>query len=587
MFKEELQIVPNKPGSYQMYNKNNIIIYIGKAKDLKKRLSSYFRMTNTGKTAVMVSEIAYFKYIITTTELEAFILELNLIKEYNPKYNILLKDDKSYPYIEYQKKPFPTLKVTRYLKIKKHKDKVLFGPYVNSYAARRIVNLINRLYPLKKCNNLPKEVCLYYHIHECLGYCVKKIPKEEILTMEKEILSFLRGNEDIIKNKLLEKIDYYSKEMNYELALELKNELKFIEVILEKQKVEFLDKEDMDVINYYFNNGYLTIEILFIRNGKLIGTFNDIFMVTDNYLEELETYIALFYQKNEKPKEIYLPNEINLDNLNNITLTKVLTASRGKKRKLLLMAKENAKVNHENNFKKAVLKLERTKGANDELSALLGINITRIDVFDNSNLFGSFSVSGMVVFIDGVPAKNKYRKYKILLDKNDDYQTMKEVIYRRYYRALLEKDNLPELIIVDGGINQIRASREVLDSLNLNIKVCGLVKNNQHKTNDLIDGNTLDAYNIDKTSKLFHYLTRIQDEVHRYTINYHKQIRSKGSISSVLDNVPGIGTKRKKDLIKAFGSVKNMQEKSIKELNKYLPIKIAENLYNYLKQIKN
>ncbi|MDD2207938.1 MAG: excinuclease ABC subunit UvrC [Bacilli bacterium] len=587
MFKEELDLVPNKPGSYQMYNNNNIIIYVGKAKNLKKRLTSYFRGTNTGKTAIMVSEIAYFKYIITTTELESFILELNLIKKYNPKYNILLKDDKSYPYIEYTKKPFPTLKVTRYLKIKKNKDKVLFGPYVNSYAARRIVNLINRLYPLKKCNTMPKEVCLYYHIHECLGYCVKEIPNEEILAIEKEILSFLRGNEDIIKNKLLDKIDYYSKEMNYELALELKNELEYIEVVLEKQKVQFLDKEDMDVINYYFNNGYLAIEILFIRSGKLIGTFNDIFTVTDNYLEEIEAYIALFYQKNEKPKEIYLPSDLNLDNLNNIIDTKILTVSRGKKKKLLLMAKDNAKINHENNFKKAQNKLDRTRGANDELSALLGINITRIDIFDNSNLFGSFSVSGMVVFIDGMPHKNKYRKYKILLDKNDDYNTMKEVIYRRYYRALMEKDIMPELIIVDGGINQIRAAREVLDSLNLNIKVCGLVKNNQHKTSDLIDGNTLEAYKIDKTSKLFHYLTRIQDEVHRYTINYHKQIRSKGSIASVLDNVPGIGPKRKKELIKAFGSVKNMKEKNIEELNKYLPIKTAEKLYKYLKQIKN
>ncbi len=586
MFKEELNLVPNKPGSYQMYNANDVIIYIGKAKDLKKRLSSYFRGTNTGKTAKMVSEISYFKYIITSTELEAFILELNLIKEYNPKYNVLLKDDKSYPYIEYQKKPFPTLKVVRYLKVKKHKDKILFGPYVNAYAARRIVNLINRLYPLKKCVGLPKEVCLYYHIHECLGYCVKEISTETILEMENEILSFLRGNEDIIKNKLLDKIDYYSKEMNYELALELKNELDYMEVILEKQKVEFLNKENMDVINYYFDNGYLATSILFIRSGKLIKTFNDIFTVTDYYIDELESYIALFYQKKEIPKEIYVPTEININSLNKIIDTKILHSSRGKKRKLLLMAKENAKINHQNNFKKAMLKLERTKGANDELSALLGININRIDIFDNSNLFGSFSVSGMVVFINGLPDKSKYRKYKILLDKNDDYNSMKEVIYRRYYRALMEKDQLPELIIVDGGVNQIRAARDVLDSLNLNIKVCGLVKNNYHKTSDLIDGNTLESYQIDKTSKLFHYLTRIQDEVHRYTINYHKQIRSKGSIGSVLDNIPGIGPKRKKELIKAFGSVKNMKEKTALELNKYLPTQIAENLYNYLKNMK-
>ena len=568
-----------------MYNENNIIIYIGKAKNLKKRLSSYFRGTNTGKTAKMVSEISYFKYIVTTTELESFILELNLIKEYNPKYNILLKDDKSYPYIEYRKKPFPSLKVVRYLKIKKNKNKILFGPYVNSYAARRIVNLINRLYPLKKCEGLPKEVCLYYHIHECLGYCVKKIPEETINKMEAEILSFLRGNEDIIKNKLLEKIKYYSEEMNYELALELKKELDYMEIVLEKQKVQFLNKEDMDAINYYFDNGYLAIEILFIRAGKLIGSFNDIFTVTENYLEELEAYISLFYQKKEIPKEIYLPDEINKEFLNKVINTKILNISRGPKRKLLMLAKENAKINHENNFKKALVKLERTKGANDELSSLLGININRIDIFDNSNLFGSFSVSGMVVFINGLPVKNKYRKYKILIDKNDDYNTMKEVIYRRYYRALIENDEFPDLIIVDGGINQIRAAKEVLDNLNLKIKVCGLAKNNYHKTNDLIDGDNLETYDIDKTSKLFHYLTRIQDEVHRYTINYHKQIRSKGSISSILDNIPGIGNKRKKELIKAFGSVKNIKTKNIAELTEYLPLKVAEDLFNYLKKI--
>lgn len=585
MFKEELKLVPNKPGSYQMYNENNVIIYVGKAKDLKKRLSSYFRGTNTGKTAKMVSEVVYFKYIVTSTELESFILELNLIKELNPRYNILLKDDKSYPYIEYSKKPFPSLKVVRYLKIKRHKDKILFGPYVNAYAARRIVNLINRLYPLKKCEGLPKEVCLYYHIHECLGYCVKEIPEESINQMETEILSFLRGNEEIIKRKLLEKIDFYSKEMNYELALEIKKELDYMEVVLEKQKVQFLNREDMDAINYYFDNGYLAIEILFIRAGKLIGSFNDIFTVTDNYLEEIEAYISLFYQKKEIPKEIYLPDEFNEETLSKVIGTKVLNIIRGPKRKLLVMAKENAKINHENNFKKAQVKLERTKGANDELSALLGIDITRIDIFDNSNLFGSFSVSGMVVFVNGLPSKNKYRKYKILIDKNDDYNTMKEVIYRRYYRALVEKDEMPDLIIVDGGINQIRATKEVLDSLNLKIKICGLVKNHYHKTNDLVDGTTLDTYKVDKTSKLFHYLTRMQDEVHRYTINYHKQIRSKGSISSVLDNIPGIGNKRKKELIKAFGSVKNMKEKTIEELAEYLPIKTAEALSNYLKNI--
>ena len=581
MFKDELKLVPNKPGSYQMYDKNDVVIYVGKAKNLKKRLSSYFRGKHYGKTAKMISNIAYFKYIVTNTELESFILEINLIKKYDPKYNILLKDDKSYPYIEYSRKPYPSLKVVRYLKVKKHKDKLLFGPYVNAYAARRIVNLINRLYPLKKCEGMPKEVCLYYHIHECLGYCTKNVSLDRIETMEQEILSFLRGNEDVIKNKLKEKIEYYSENLNYELALELKKELDYMSIVLEKQKVELNPGENLDVINYAFINGFIAIEFLFVRNGKLVGNYTEIEPVTDDYLDEIEYYIALFYQKKEIPREIIIADELNEDNLSKVIETNFVKVSKGQKRKLLLMAKENATINLNNNFKRIEQKQEKSSGANDELAELLGIGIKRIDVFDNSNLFGSFAVSGMVVYEDGLPSKSKYRKYKVMVDRNDDYNTMKEVIYRRYYRALIDKD-LPDLILVDGGINQIRAAKDVLNSLNLGIKVCGLVKNDKHRTNDLLDGDTLEIYDIDRTSNLFHYLTRMQDEVHRYTINYHRQIRSKGSISSILDNIPGIGNKRSKDLIKRFGSVKRMKEASLGELCEIIPEDIAKLLINYL-----
>ena len=581
MFKDELKLVPNKPGSYQMYDKNDVVIYVGKAKNLKKRLSSYFRGKHYGKTAKMISNIAYFKYIVTNTELESFILEINLIKKYDPKYNILLKDDKSYPYIEYSRKPYPSLKVVRYLKVKKHKDKLLFGPYVNAYAARRIVNLINRLYPLKKCEGMPKEVCLYYHIHECLGYCTKNVSLDRIETMEQEILSFLRGNEDVIKNKLKEKIEYYSENLNYELALELKKELDYMSIVLEKQKVELNPGENLDVINYAFINGFIAIEFLFVRNGKLVGNYTEIEPVTDEYLDEIEYYIALFYQKKEIPREIIIADELNEDNLSKVIETNFVKVSKGQKRKLLLMAKENATINLNNNFKRIEQKQEKSSGANDELAELLGIGIKRIDVFDNSNLFGSFAVSGMVVYEDGLPSKSKYRKYKVMVDKNDDYNTMKEVIYRRYYRALIDKD-LPDLILVDGGINQIRAAKDVLNSLNLGIKVCGLVKNDKHRTNDLLDGDTLEIYDIDRTSNLFHYLTRMQDEVHRYTINYHRQIRSKGSISSILDNIPGIGNKRSKDLIKRFGSVKRMKEASLGELCEIIPEDIAKLFINYL-----
>ena len=587
MFKEELKLVPHLPGSYQMYNKDNVVIYVGKAKDLKNRLSSYFNGRVYGKTAMMVNEVDRFEYIVTNSELEAFILELNLIKEYDPRYNILLKDDKSYPYIEYVRSPYPSLKVVRYLNIKKNKNKLLFGPFVNVYAARRIVNLINRLYPLKKCENMPKNVCLYYHIGECLGYCEKKVNEEKLKNMEEDIIKFLKGNEEIITNKLMERINFYSEQLNFEMAKELKNELDYIKVVMEKQRVELHDNIDRDIINYYFDKGYLSIEIFFLRNGKLIGHKNNIVPVMEDYISELEYYIALFYNKHEIPKEVLINDDINTLLLSNMINTKFITSKRGNKKKLLDMAYKNAKMNLENKLTMLESNSLRTSGANQELSKLLGINVYRIDVFDNSNIFGTFNVSGMVVFKDGKPSKSDYRKFKISVDKNDDYNTMKEVIYRRYYRCLVEKSELPDLILVDGGISQINACKDVLKDLHLNVKVCGLVKNNKHRTNDLMDGDTLNVYNIDKTSNLFHYLTRIQDEVHKFTINYHRTIRSKGSISSILDNIEGIGNKRKKELIKVYGSVKKISEASIEDLTKTIPENVAINLKNYLEDFNN
>ena len=582
MFKEELKLVPHLPGSYQMYNKDNVIIYVGKAKDLKNRLSSYFRGNVTGKTAIMVSEVDRFEYIVTNSELEAFILELNLIKKHDPRYNILLKDDKSYPYIEYIKKPLPSLKIVRYLNIKKKSGRLLFGPYVNVYAARRIVNLISRLYPLKKCENMPKNVCLYYHIGECLGYCEKKIDSNIIDDMEKEIISFLKGDEKVITSKLLERIDYYSNIMNYEKAKELKDELDYIKVVMERQRVELHDNTNRDIINYYFNKGYLSVEIFFLRNGKLIGHTNKIMPVIDDYINELEYYIALYYNKHEIPKEVLVSNDINKDLLSSMINTKILTSTKGNKKKLLDMAYKNAKLNLDNKLVTLEKNSIRTSGANNELSKLLNIDIYRIDIFDNSNILGTFNVSGMVVFKNGEPSKKDYRKYKINVDNNDDYNTMKEVIYRRYYRSLVEKSELPNLILVDGGKSQIHACMDVLNELNLNIKVCGLVKNDKHRTSELMDGNTLTIYNIDKTSNLFHYLTRIQDEVHRYTINYHRTIRSKGSISSILDNIDGIGSKRKKELIKQYGSIKKISKASTEELNNIIPKNVAIKLKEYL-----
>lgn len=373
MFKEKLKLIPHLPGSYQMKNSDGIIIYVGKAKDLNKRVNSYFNRPHTGKTAKMVSEIADFEYIVASSELEAFLLEFNLIKHYDPKYNILLKDDKSYPYIEYIKTPYPRLQVSRYLNIRKKDKKLLFGPYPNAYAARRIVSLINRLYPLKKCDSMPKKVCLYYHIGECLGYCEKKPDSEKLALMEEEILSFLRGNGDILKNKIIEKMNLYSSNLNFEMALELKKELDYISIVLDKQKMELHDYTNRDVIGYYFNKGHLSIQILFLRNGRMVGGHTDIFPVISEYQDELDYYIMNFYSRHEIPKEILVPNEVNTNILAEIIKTNLSVPIKGKKKNLLDMASLNAKINLENELEIIEKDEEKTEVANNELKEILGL----------------------------------------------------------------------------------------------------------------------------------------------------------------------------------------------------------------------
>ena len=587
MFKDKLSLIPHLPGSYQMRNEDGTIIYVGKAKDLNKRVNSYFNRPHTGKTAKMVSEIREFTYIVASSELEAFLLEFNLIKQYDPKYNILLKDDKSYPYIEYIRSPYPRLQVSRYLNIRKKDKKMLFGPYPNAYAARKIVSLINRLYPLKKCENMPKKVCLYYHIGECLGYCEKKVDPVKLKNMEDEILCFLRGNGDILKNKILEKMEFYANDLNFEMALELKKELNYINVILDKQKMELHDFIDRDIIGYYFDKGYLSVQILFLRNGRMVGGHTDILPVISDYLDELENYIMHFYSRNEIPKEILWSEDLDETVIKNAIPCKFAVPKKGKKKNLLDMAAINAKINLENELVMVLKDEEKTEQANEELKELLNLSkLDRIDLFDNSNLFGEFTVSCMVVFKNGRPAKKEYRKYKISLDRNDDYHTMQEVIYRRYYRALIDKTEMPDLIIVDGGTTQMNACLNILQDLGLSIRVCGLRKNDKHRTNDLVDSNGFKVIPLDRTSNVFHYLTRMQDEVHRYTINYHRTIRSKGAIASILDNIEGIGAKRKKELIKTFGSVSKIKEASLEELTKIIPENVAISLQEYLKELK-
>jgi len=586
MLRDKLNLVPELPGCYLMHDKKGTIIYVGKAKKLKRRLSSYFNREHTGKTKKLVSEIVDFEYIVTNSETEALVLELNLIKKYDPKYNILLRDDKTYPYIELTNEKYPRLLVVRNINKKKNKHKRIYGPYPNVYAARKTVNLLNRIYPLRKCVNMPKDVCLYYHIHECLGYCKKSISTETVDKIVNEIIYFLNGNYDKVINKIKEEMETASEALNFEKAKELKELIDYINITLIKQKVDLHDNVDRDIFGYYVNNGYISFQVFFLRGGKLVERDSHIHPIVGEINEELEEFISRFYEKdNLKPKEILVPNilEGSIEILKSVLEINVLVPKKGEKKKLLDMAIQNAKISLEKKFQLIEKDEQRTVLANEELGNILNIeNLNRVEIFDNSNIFGNFNVSGMVVFENGKPNKNEYRKFSISEQKNDDFNTMKEVIYRRYFRLLKERKTMPDLIIVDGGKNQITATKEVINDLNINIPICGLVKNNKHRTSDLMDNN-YNIVNIDRNSNVFHLLTRMQDEVHKYTINYHRQIRSKGSLESILDSVEGIGNVRKKQLLKKYGSLKKIKELSVEQLNEILPLEVAKNLCSLLK----
>ncbi|MBP3840622.1 MAG: excinuclease ABC subunit UvrC [Bacilli bacterium] len=584
-FKEKLALVPNKPGSYQMKDKDGIIIYVGKAKNLKNRLKSYFTGTHTGKTLSLVENIDDFEYIVTSSELESLILEITLIKKYNPKYNILLKDDKSYPYIELTNEKYPKLKVVRNVKKRKNKNH-LYGPFPNVTAARKTVNIINRVYPLRKCENLKKDLCLYYHIGECLGYCKLDIEQEKIDKMNKEIIAFLNGDSTNIEKRIKEEMEKSSIAMNYERALELRDMLEDIKITLKKQKIDLGKDQNFDIVNYYTDNNYLSIQVFFIRNGLLYGREKEIIKTLDDPLEETLEYIIKFYDKiGILPKELYVPLGIDIETLSNYFNIKVLNTYRGKIKSLFDLAGENAKENLEAEEVVIEKDEQKRKMALNELANLLKMDkIERIESFDNSHLFGTYYVGGMVVFDDFIPNKNEYRKYKIDSNVKDDINAMREVIYRRYYRVLMEDLKKPDLIVMDGGEDQIKVCKEIIDSLNLNIRIVGLVKDDHHRTNHLLDENN-NLIDIPNRSDLFLYLSKIQEEVHRFAITYHRDIKSKGALVSVLDMVPGIGEKRRKKLLKEFGSLKKLKEASIEDLSKIVSSEVAKNLSEYLKEI--
>ena len=583
-FKEKLSLVPTKPGSYQMKNKDGVIIYVGKAKNLQRRLRSYFTRTLTCKTKMLVEDIDDFEYIVTSSELESLILEITLIKKYDPKYNILLRDDKSYPYIELTNDKYPTLKIVRNVK-RKHNKNHLYGPYPNVHAARKTVNIINRIYPLRKCNTLKKELCLYYHINECLGYCCKKIEQSVIDEMKKEIISFLKGDCEIISKKIEKEMQLASDNMNYERALELKNMLDDINTTLKKQKIDLNKNYNFDLINYYYENNYLSIEIFFIRQGLLFGRHNEIVSSMGELDSEVIEYLVKFYDKGILPNELLIPEDLDENIIKEYFDIKVSKPKRGKLKSLMELARENAQ--EQMDIERETLKrnVNEKQKALDELKSLLKIDsLHRMESFDNSHLFGTFYVGGMVVFDDFEPNKNLYRKYKISTEIKDDIGAMKEVLYRRYFKTIMNEMYKPDLIVMDGGELQVNAAKEILKSLNLEIPIIGLVKDNNHRTNYIIN-DKLERLSVEKDSKLFLFLTKIQEEVHRYAITYHRNIKAKGALSSILDVVPGIGDKRKKTLLKHFGSLRNMKNATLEELTNVVGEQPAKILFDYLKQM--
>lgn len=587
LIKEKLSVLPDQPGCYLMKDRQNTIIYVGKAKVLKNRVRSYFTGSHDAKTQRLVSEIEDFEYIVTSSNIEALILELNLIKKYDPKYNVMLKDDKTYPFIKITNERHPKLIVTR--NVKKDKGKY-FGPYPNVQAARETKKLLDRLYPLRKCATLPDRVCLYYHLGQCLAPCVYDISEETNKQLVDEITRFLNGGHQQIKKELTEKMQEAAEQLEFERAKELRDQIAYIDSTMEKQKMTMSDLSDRDVFAYAYDKGWMCVQVFFIRQGKLIERDVSLFPMYQDPEEEFLTFMGQFYEKNNHflPKEILVPDSVDQEMIEQLLETNVHQPKKGKKKDLLLLAHQNAKIALKEKFSLIERDEERTIGAVKQLGDALNIYMPyRIEAFDNSNIQGADPVSAMVVFQDGKPYKKEYRKYKIkTVEGPDDYASMREVIRRRYTRVLKDELPLPDLILIDGGKGQINAAIDVLENeLNLSVPVAGLVKDEKHRTSNLIMGDTLEIVALERNSQAFYLLQRIQDEVHRFAISFHRQLRGKNAFQSILDDVPGIGEKRKKQLLKHFGSVKKMKEASIQDFQEAgIPKQTAELLMEALKK---
>lgn len=568
------------PGCYLMKNTDGKVIYVGKARKLKNRVSSYFTGAHNYKTTKLVDHIWDFDYIVTGSEKEALLLEINLIKDYTPEYNIMFMDNTYYPYIELTDETHPRLKIVRKTKNKKNK---YFGPYPDATAARNTFKLLNKLYPLRKCNHVPDKPCLYYSLHQCLGPCINEVDKSQYDEIRKELISFIRGNTKSKIDELTEKMMTASENLQFELAKEYRDLIRSIEYVTAKQNVQFGDYKDRDILGYFIDKGYISIQLFFMREGKLLYHDFNLEPVGEDFEEDLIRFLVTYYQTHPEPYELLIPQDVDLELLTEILSCHVLQPQRGDKKSLVEMANKNAKEALEKKFLLKEKTDEKTILPIIELGQKLGIDTPHtIELYDNSNIQGAYAVAGMVVYKDGVPSKKDYRKYKIkTVEGPDDYASMKEVIYRRYYRLLMEQKEMADLIIVDGGLGQIKVAKEVIDSLNLSVHICGLSKDDKHSTAMLLDedGNQVP---IDTKSPLFFLLTRMQDEVHRYAISFHRQVRSKSLFSSILDEVEGIGEARKKKLLNHFKSVKKMKEASLEELEAVIPKNTAAKLYEVL-----
>ncbi|MFD2702894.1 excinuclease ABC subunit UvrC [Paenibacillus shunpengii] len=630
--RHKLALLPDLPGCYLMKNDQGTIIYVGKAKVLKNRVRSYFTGSHNGKTQRLVADIRDFEYIVTSSNKEALLLELNLIKKHQPRYNVLLKDDKTFPYLKITNERHPKLEVTR--RVLKDKAKY-FGPYPNSYAAHQTKKLLDRMYPLRKCGVMPKEVCLYYHMGQCLAPCVKEIGKETYEGISTEIASFLSGGHEEIKKDLQKKMEEAAEDLYFERAKELRDQIIAIDALMEKQKITTADTKDRDVFGFAIDKGWMSVQILYIRQGKMIERHSTSFPFYGDAYADFISFVTQYYSDNPAlPKEILLPmlpEEENMqlqqtqeaDEANEQAQAysleeneqeeetvpipdetasgdletsgiddpvsaagllqewldiKVLIPKRGLKRQMVSMATENAKVSLDEKFRLIERTEERTSKAAQRLGEALGLSsLHRIEAFDNSNIQGANPVSAMVVFIDGKAEKREYRKYKIRSVKGpDDYETMREVIRRRYERVLKENLTQPDLIIVDGGRGQISSAMDVLhNELGLYIPVCGLVKDAKHKTSQLMIGDTFEVIQLPRDSQEFYLLQRIQEEVHRFAITFHREQRGKSMVVSRLDAIPGIGEKRRKMLLKHFGSLRKIKEASIED---FRPLSIGDKL---------